>query len=410
VRRLVRAVAPVLLYVLVPLASALAPLTVIPAIATRFGASGWSAAAIGLSVGVAASVIAELGWAIVGPQRVARNPLEAKALYDSSLGSKAIAVLVVAPVAAVAAGVTVESHQLAAALIAAGVACGALSPAWYFTGLGKPQRILLSETAPRIVAAVVSAWAISHGAGLESYGVGMLAAAGATLAIAARLGAGRVVPSRAALVGAPALVREQAVLIVGRGVSTLYKSLAVSFLGVVNPASVASFAALDRPLRMGLSVLAAVPSRLQAWVAVEEAELARRRRRRAIALNGGVGLVAGTLCFVLMPWVGDLLFVGVVTVDRSLALLGGLLIAVISLSRGLGLALVSAQRADATSWASAASALVGLPGVLVAGSLAGAAGATGALVLAESAGVLVQWFVLARGHSPARLPRIAEAI
>ena len=49
-----------LLHFLVPAVSAAAPLAVIPAVTSRFGASGWSAVAVGMSVGIAP------GAAIVG--------------------------------------------------------------------------------------------------------------------------------------------------------------------------------------------------------------------------------------------------------------------------------------------------------------------------------------------------------
>jgi hypothetical protein len=379
-----------LLHVLVPAVSAAAPLAVIPAATSRFGASGWSAVAVGMSVGIAAAVVAELGWSIVGPVRIARDPEARAAVFARALASKLVATAVLLPVVVVVTALLVDRHALAAVLVGVGVALGALSPTWYFVGLGRPGRVVLTEALPRVVLALAAAAALVVGAPLEVYGSCLVLAVVATAVLTPLVDDAARFPSRQAFAEVPRVVREQAVLVLGRAVTTTYKSLPVALLGVAAPASVAAFAATDRPLRMGLQVLSAVPDRLQTWVGTPDAVLARRRSAVSLGLNTGLGVVAGAVFALAMPTVSGWLFAGAVDVDRDLAVWGGALVAVICSSRGAGLALVSAGRHGHTTTAAIAAAIVGVPGVLVAGAAVGATGAVAALVLAEAVGFVVQ--------------------
>ena len=394
-RRLGRQVGRLALHLLVPALSAAAPLAVIPAVTSTHGASGWAAVAVGLSVGVATAVVAELGWGIVGPQRVARGTRPPADLFAAAAASKLVATAILLPVAAAVTLVVVDEHRAAAALVSVGVALGALSPTWYFIGLGRPLLVLLAETVPRVLVSLVSAVAIAAGAPLEVYGAGMVLAAVVTFGVSPRLGGARP-PGARDFRAVPAVVRSQLVLVVGRGVATTYKSLPVALLGVVSPGSVAGFAAVDRPLRMGLQVVSAIPDRLQTWVGVPSAELAHRRSLVSLGMNAGLGLVVGVGFATTMPSVAAVLFTGTVPVPPGLAVAGGVLIAVVCASRGAGLALVSAGRHAQTTTASIGSAVVGVPGVLVLGVHLGALGAVSALVLAETVGLVVQLVVLAR--------------
>jgi hypothetical protein len=270
------------------------------------------------------------------------------------------------------------------------VALGALSPTWYFVGLGRPGRVVLTEALPRVVLALAAAAALVVGAPLEVYGSCLVLAVVATAVLTPLVDDAARFPSRQAFAEVPRVVREQAVLVLGRAVTTTYKSLPVALLGVAAPASVAAFAATDRPLRMGLQVLSAVPDRLQTWVGTPDAVLARRRSAVSLGLNTGLGVVAGAVFALAMPTVSGWLFAGAVDVDRDLAVWGGALVAVICSSRGAGLALVSAGRHGHTTTAAIAAAIVGVPGVLVAGAAVGATGAVAALVLAEAVGFVVQ--------------------
>lgn len=408
-RRITRQVTSLALFVVIPGAASVAPLLVIPAITAHFGAAGWASVAVGLSIGVAASVIADLGWGIVGPQRIARDPARRRVTFDLALASRLAAVGCLAPVVAAATLALVQDHAAAAVLLSLGVLAGSLSPSWFFTGLGRPGAILVCETLPRVVCSLLSAVVISLGGPLEVYGVGMILAALICAVAASRHPDVRLLPSRAAVRAIPETLRAQGVLLAGRGVTTIYKSLPVVLIGLVNPGAVAVFAALDRPLRMALTVLTAVPNRLQSWIGVDDRSVAARRSRRSLAANALLGVISGGAFALGMPVVARYLFSGVVAVEGAVAVLGGLLIAVICASRGVGLSLVAADRADDTTRASIAAAVVAILSIPLGAHLGGVEGAVAGLIAAEVVGIAVQvpYLVRSPGWLAARSTRVA---
>ncbi|ROP65158.1 MULTISPECIES: hypothetical protein [unclassified Curtobacterium] len=395
-RRVTRIGAQLALYVGAPLLGSLAPLVVIPAVTSQYGAAGWASVAVALSVGLAGAVIGELGWVVVGPQKVSRDRAAASGLYERALASRLVAVGVLALPVAVASGTLAHEHRTAAVLLGLGILGGALSPSWYWTGLGRPATILLVEALPRMTLALSAAGAIALGAPLESYGAALCAAAALTVLLSARTAGVRAWPSRAAFRAAPSTARSQSVVMLGRTISTLYRALPAALLAGVAPGAVATFSAVDRPLRMGLQFLAVVPQRLQTWVGVEDQVIARRRAVQVVLMNIGLGAAAGVLVLAAMPTFVAVLFTGVVAVDGALAAIAGLLVAVVCAARGFGLALVALGRADASTWAAASSAVVGIPGAVLGGVLAGAEGTMAALVIAEFVGLVLQWGILAR--------------
>jgi len=408
--RRVRQVVRMLLHLAVPSVGAAAPLAVVPAVTATSGAAGWAAVAVGTSIGVAGAVVAELGWSIVGPQAVAReaSATARSLIFTTVLASRLAAVTVVLPVAVVVTSLTAGEHRAAAALVTAGVVLGALSPAWWFIGRGRPGLLLCCETLPRVVALLGAALALTLGAPLGAYGIALVASAVVSFVLAPRLDPDLRLPRLHDYRRVPAALREQGVLVLGRAVTTSYKSLPAALLGAAAPGAVAVFAAVDRPARLGLQVLMSVPDRLQTWVAVPDEATSRRRTRTSFVVNGLLGLGAGAVFAVALPLVAPVLFAGAVTVPTPTVLWGAALVAVICTSRGAGLALVTARRAGHTTSAAAAAALVGVPGVILLGRVHGADGALAALVAAEAVGALVQVVVLLRGRSGrAVLPALA---
>ncbi|KQR63792.1 lipopolysaccharide biosynthesis protein [Frigoribacterium sp. Leaf172] len=384
------------LYIAIPSLSAAAPLVVIPAITSTHGASGWASVAIALAIGNAGAVLAELGWGVIGPQRVGREPDNRPRIYAESQASKGLAVAVLAPVSALAAFLVVTEDRGPAALLAFALVSAAISPSWYFIGTGRPGFVLASDTVPRVVLSLLAAVVIARGGSLWFYGASLLAAALVTYVTGNRLGRlpmfQRLIGPRAAV----AIMRQQSVVILGRGVSTVYTALPAAFLGVVSPGSVATFAAVDRPMRMGLNVLSALPTRLQSWLGHPDESVALSRSRKSILLNIGLGIFAGGVFVIAMPLIVPVLFSNTITVEPSVSLLGGFLVLLICASRGMGLSLVSAASANSITYAVIAAAAVGLVGIFVLGGIWGVQGAFIALIVAETTGLVVQGALLMR--------------
>jgi len=389
-RRALRGGAALVAHAVPPSLSALAPLAVLPAVSTTSGPTGWAALALGMSLGGAVAVVAELGWCVTGPQQVAREPRHATALLASSLATRALALLLLMPAAVVLASSLGEEHHGASAWAAAGAALSALSPAWFLTGHGRPWTLVLLETVPRCVALGAAALVILAGGPLEAYGQALAASAVVTCfaaGLVARIGSRDLV--HAVRTCGPVL-RSQSVTALGRAASVVSTTLPATALTLVAPGAVPAFAAADRLTRAGLSVLAAVPARAQRWLGVATP---RDRRRRCLVLmvgNAVLGAGAGTCAALLLSVVVDVLFVGTVDVPLPLAVAEGALVAVICTSRAAGLALVAVGEAASITTASCAAAVVAVIAVPTGGALAGAAGAALGVLLAETVALVVQ--------------------
>lgn len=390
-----------LLYVLVPVLSAAAPLAVVPVATARYGADAWASLAVALSVGLTAAVVAEFGWSIVGPQEVAALGAGTASLrlWEESLASRLVLVAALAPVCVGVVLATVPHHRGAAVLVSLGVLGGALSPAWWFTGLGLPHLILVAETLPRTVLVLGAAVAIAFGAPLAVHGAALLLAAVSAPVLAALLTRTAVFPGRRAFCTVPGVLRAQAAVAAGRTVATLTKALPTTLVAGIAPGVIAGYSAADRPMRLGLQVLAALPQRMQAWVAVPPGSERDRRLRIVVAANAGLGLVAGAVFAGVMPVIAPVLFSGTIDVPVEVSAAAGVVVLLACTGRGLGLALVARGAGRRTLTAAVVSAAIALPGVIAVAHSGGSGAAVfWALAAAEAGGVITQVLALRRAR------------
>lgn len=382
-------------YFLIPAISAATPLLVYPAVTTRFGAGGFASIVIAQSIGGAGGVVAELGWSVLGPQRIARGTAEQRRdLYQSALATKGLAVLIVAPLAAASTALVVQDHHFASALLAFGSTSIALSPSWFLIGSNRPLTILWTEGVPRTLLLAASAGGIALGGPLVLYGAATLASVVLTVLLVSKSMDQPLFPSRTAFKAGRAVIREHLPVTFGRVVSVVYTSLPIAIVGLVNPSAVASFGAVERLTRMSLSVLSGVPSRLQSWVGVAGGVERTRRSRRSILINLALGVLSAVGFALLAPFVASIVFAGRIDISFELSAIASCIILAVCTSRGYGLSLVAEGRA---SWIAAANIGAAIVGLVTIFTLAGSFGARGALVgeiAAEAAGLLVQCFIL----------------
>lgn len=380
------------LYVLAPAIGAVVPLVALPAITAQYGASAFASIAIAQSLGGAAAVICELGWNVVGPQQVARLPeLSRRDLYRSALATRLVALALGLPVAALLTVVIARNDIWTAVLVTTAMTFGALSTSWFAIGANRPATILLADGLPKLLLYSSAALLISLGFPLVTFGVAAVLAAVLAPVAGALLLRLPLRPRARDFAGVLAVIRAQLVITGGRGISVVYTSLPIALVGVLNPAAVPVFAAVERLVRMGLLALAAVPSRLQSWVgSPTDAELRRDRSRKSLAINALLGLIAGVGFALIAPPVASFVFSSTITIPLELSAMGGVLIFVICCSRGYGLALVATDRANSIAVSSGIAALTGVPLLLILAPIAGAFGALVSEVAAESAGLLTQ--------------------
>lgn len=377
------------LFISLPIVSALASLVALPAVSFRFGAEGWAAVAVGTAVGMSASVLIELGWAVNGPVRAARAQGDSVArLYLLSAATKMLFLVPIAPASALVAFLLSSEFASAAALAAVAGAMLGLSPAWFFIGRGAPGIVLLVDVLPRVLAAGTAAVLVLQGSPLWVYPV-TLAAAAALSFVLGGLVAG-VSWSAAKEVSRHRVMfalRSQMIALRGQAASALYIALPIVLVSISAPGAVAVFSAAERLQRMALSVLKSIPNSMVGGVAESRSWSERERRtRRTILVNGVLGLTAGVTFAVLAPFAAQVIFAGVVDLPPLLSVLCGAVIALTSVSRAVGgIGLVVYGRVDALSSSAFWGAGVGIPAILVLPVLWGAAGGLVGEILAESA-------------------------
>lgn len=386
------------LFLLIPAFSAVTPLIAIPAITHSYGAAGWEAYALGLSIGSAACVIVELGWPLTGPQRVAAESPGARwVTLVSSIRTRALTLVFLAPIAGIVAALiaanTGSGYPTTACLVAVAFAAAGLSGNWYFIGIGQPLRILASDTLPRATLIVAASLAVAAGGPLELVPIALLIAAACSPAASLLLARHeRQYPAHLTFRDDLGVMRQQLDAVGSRSIAALYMALPIALVGIFAPAALASFAAADRLMRMTLTILQAVPNALQNWLGSAQTSAERRHRvLRSIALNASLGVAAGGVFAFATPWVSQIVFTGAVNVDWLLAALGGTVLALVCVSRATGpLALVRYHRIRTITFSAAAAAIVGVPAICILAVVAGAAGAMIGEILAEVTAITVQ--------------------
>jgi O-antigen/teichoic acid export membrane protein len=385
-------------FFLIPAVSAAAPLLALPAITNAYGLNGWASVAVGLSLGAAGNTILEMGWSVVGPQAVARADIsERRTIYYRALATKLLAACVVIPAAAVAGYFLAPAYAWESAALAAASSSATLGASWFFVGLNKPITILLTDTFPRVGLLVFSALLISRGASLFVYPTAIAAASIMTWILGSLVLRFSPIPPLRFFLSAPSVIREQIVVIAGRLISTGYTSLPVALVALSAPGAVPAFAAYERVMRMAAAILAGFPNRLQSWLGAKGATSQLKFRLRATILsNSALGVLAGVAFALLSPLAVHVLFVGEIGIDPALAWGSGLALALICVSRGLGLGLIAVRSTTALTLSILFAAIVGIPSLLMFPAMLGAQGAVLAGVLAEATGVGAQGLFLVR--------------
>jgi hypothetical protein len=268
----------------------------------------------------------------------------------------------------------------------------AFSPIWFFIGTGNPMKCVLLDTLPRISLAIASAVMILNGAALIWYPTFLLLGAVIPPLVSLFLISANKSSWRRGHSRIFRTIRFQLVALGGRAASAVYISLPIAVVGLVQPAAVPMFAAVERLLRMALVVLQSIPNVLQSVLGGKKSVSDRRAMAvRMIWLNA----LCGFLCFVIFtvtaPLVSEFLFSGVVTIPTSLALLSGLVLWATVTSRASGgVALVALSDVRSVTRSAVAGCIVGLPSLFVLSYCLGAHGAVIGEIAAESVVLAIQ--------------------
>lgn len=384
---------------LLPMISMLLPILSMPVITRNFGAAGWSAVAVGISVGTGGAVLVDFAWTLLGPQRVASaHEASRAAVYALATRVKVLVFLAVAPVALGFAAFAPSADTVTTVLVCSAFLLMALGGNWFFIGCGRPRSILLTDLAPRAAGVVSAVIAMELGGPLQLYGwFLLLAALGSGLLghIIARVTVDNladVTSLRIALA-----FRRHRAAILGRAISSMYISLPVTLVAFAAPGAVHVFAAADSLLKMCMNVLSSVISVFQKYVGSSGRSDLRARFRMALLVNGAFGLTVATGIVILGPFLLSGLMSGTLTVGMGMTVPMAGIVLVTCISRAVGsLGLVAIGHVGAITVSACLGAAIGVPAVLLGAGLQGAELALSGMLLAEVGVMLVQILALSR--------------
>ena len=382
-----------LTYPLIPIIGLAAPLLGLPVITSAYGATGWAAIAVGQSVGSAVAVVGELGWGLTGPQMVARTTQPGR-LFSIASSTRIVSAVVLAPVAFGVAWVISPDHQLAAGFSALAGLWVCLSSAWFMIGLSRPALALAVDSGPRLLAVLAGSVALILGFPLWTYPLVLAVGCWCSPLLGCVFVSGARPFALSALTST--MAREMAFgqlhALAARCASAIYISAPTAILAMVSTANaVATYAAIDRIVRLVLAGLIFVPLSMQSWVGTSPPDLLMQRLKRAVAANIAVGAVAASVLFAIFPDASKLLFSGSVELTKQQMFAGAAIVAASCASRATGsIVLVRLDGVGAIAFSAIIGAIIAIPGVVYFGRNFEATGTLWWILVVEIVVLLVQ--------------------
>ncbi len=365
--------------------SFIAPLVVLPLVASSADVSEWAALGIGQALGALVGIVVAYGWPMVGPVEIASGDRVGEVFYESLLTRGCLLTGTLPVVALMSWAAAPTGTLLLAGLTGAASATLGLSSQWVAVGTGNPWSITLLEHLPRLVIMVAGGGLIAAGGSLYLYPASIACSSLVALVLFARFAVRPLRPS-GSWVG---VLRTRLAAQWSAGATSLaasaYSAGALFVVGITASATqTAQMASADRLFRVGLTGVVVLSSALQAWVVHRDAVVGRARQRRAVAWHIGLGLVGAVTFAGAAPSVARLLFGSDVAFGHAVSTAYGL--AFLCISVGTSVAqhvLVPGGHVRSALSATVAGAAVGVPLLLVLADAEGAAGGAVALAVSE---------------------------
>lgn len=339
----------------------------IPVLTASVGDIAWGRLALVQTVAQFGGILVAFGWGAVGAATVAGIPVGRRpAFFRRSLQARAWLYACVFPVLALLLIILTRGELLISILGAAVYLLPYLGANWYFTGEGRPKRLLLFDTAPTVGGAVlglVGTWMTGElWVYLLFQGLGYVAAVTISALIVQRSPQDAEFVDRTPL---KALLASQRHAVSATLVSGLYVTLPMIAVQAFLPGLQPMYAYADRLFKYASIAFLPIQQFFQSWVPVDDG--GRRRRMRIATLAAiAIGIIAGALIAVLSPWVSTLLSVGKITVPISVSLPLGVAFIGIATAAVVGYAcLVSLGRVRALAVSTAIGAAVGAPLIIL---------------------------------------------
>jgi O-antigen/teichoic acid export membrane protein len=381
---------------LVPAASILASLVLLPLISRRFGAAGWVALGLGQSIGAIVSVIVGMAWPVIGGNLVARASTDQDriSIFREAAHSR-ILILSLLLVGAIPITVVLTDHYaLETVLFMVGVSLNGLTATWYFAGLGRPSHLVVNEGLVRLTGYLIALTGLLAGAGLAWYGAVMVTVGLMMFALNWWTVMRR---SRFWLPGSIKLALRTIQRQLGGTVSRVLQAAFVfggpTIFSLLAPAQLPLFAALDQVQKASNNALSFVPNAFVSWVGSAPRAERGKRMARSVAFILFLSVIIVIAWIPLGPRILGLLFAEQFTISASANLLLVLSVTTVLMCRSLELLIVvPLGRTRVVFVANSVISVVGLLLVMLGAVALGAVGGLGAWAL--SYGVLACLYVL----------------
>lgn len=378
------------LFSLLPVLSAVSPLLILPIISRATGPAGWAAVAIGQAIGVASIALVDYGWTTQGPRLLAMTPdADRRSLLTASVQARLITgTPTFVLVAVVCVLLAPAGFGAVCATVGLASAVSGLLPTWYFIASGRPSKIAVYDTAPRVLAAVLSILPVAAAGSAMPYGVILLAVTVVAVVVSTR----REGESHILAVGHRPVVRKALrsgwPLASSGMISSGYTSMSVPLFalavgGAIAP--IASFAAGIRLMNMAQGGLRACTTSLQGWVTEDwGGSQSRSRMLTAVTANVAVSSVAALLLAVGLPLASTVVFGAGIEVSSAAAVCLGLALLLNGITSSLGNhVLAPSLRIRVIAASVVAASATGFVLIWIAARAWGAVGATAAVAISE---------------------------
>lgn len=304
---------------MMPALSMLASLALLPLIASKFGASGWVALAVGQSIGAIVGVFGALAWPVMGGHRIAQQTREERIVtYRTSTFSRLLALGALVPITSICMLFSPFELVLPSILFMIGAALNAMSASWYFSGTGEPRFLIRNEGLVRLGSYAVALVGMSAGLGLWWYGLMMVAANLLTLVMNWLTVVGPIWAVTAVEIrGAAQLIRTQMGATLSRVLQSLFYQGANTIFAVFAPAALAVYSATDQIKRVAGNAIGVVPAAFVGWVGSSTGRKLLRRQSLSLMVAISVSLVAAAAWWLLGDRVVHYLFAGEIELTRA---------------------------------------------------------------------------------------------
>ena len=368
----------------------------IPWLTATVGGEEWGRLVLVQTVAQFGGILVAFGWGAVGAATVAgiredRRP----AFFRRSLHARALLYAIVFPIIAVLLILLLRGDLLIAILGAAVYLLPYIGASWYFTGEGRPRRLLLFDTVPTLVGALLGLLGASLTGQLWVYlvgqGLGYIAAVSGSAFVVRRSPQDHEYEDRTPIT---ALLASQRHAVSATMVTGLYVTLPMVAVQTFLPALLPMYAIADRLFKYASIAFLPIQQFFQGWV--PGADEGRPRRMRIATLSAmGIGVVAGGLIALLSPWASTLLVVDGDPVPISVSLPLGVAFVGIATAAVVGYAcLVTLGRVRALAVSTAIGAAVGAPLIILFAMLGSVPAVAWAVAISELCVAAYQLFVL----------------